>query len=108
MYWLACRGQRIYCGSARDVDARFLQHRSGQGARFTRSFPPERVLLAIPCGSRGDALRLEARLKTWTRARKLALLASLTTPAGPAGYPVIPPSAAIASDCGAVHTSRQA
>ncbi|GAB4362929.1 MAG: hypothetical protein Kow00128_03170 [Deltaproteobacteria bacterium] len=72
VYLLECRGGRIYTGIAKDPQARFRRHLAGRGAAFTRIHPP-RVLLGMrPCGSRGEALRLEHALRRKSRKEKIA------------------------------------
>lgn len=73
VYMLRCSGNRIYTGYAVDVDARFKQHVSGKGARFTKAFPPECVLRTFELNSKEEALRLEARIKKLKRPEKLLL-----------------------------------
>lgn len=70
VYMLRCRGNRIYTGYAVDVQARYEQHRSGKGAKFTKAFPPECVLRTFELSSYEEALRMEARIKKLTRADK--------------------------------------
>ena len=68
---LLCRGGRIYTGITPDVAARFARHRAGKGGAFTRSFAPLRVLAAMRCASRGEALKAEYALKQFARGDKL-------------------------------------
>ena len=75
VYMLRCAGNRIYTGYAVDVEARFEQHKSGKGAKFTKAFPPECILRKFELESHGMALRLEARIKKLPRPQK-ELLAS--------------------------------
>ena len=75
VYMLRCAGNRIYTGYAVDVEARFEQHKSGKGAKFTRAFPPECVLKTFELGTREEALRLEARIKKLERSQKEQLVA---------------------------------
>ena len=75
VYMLRCAGNRIYTGYAVDVLARFEQHKSGKGAKFTRAFPPECVLKTFELATREDALRLEARIKKLERPQKEQLVA---------------------------------
>jgi putative endonuclease len=72
LYLLECAGGRYYAGIAVDVEQRYFQHLFGKGAKFTRAWPPLRVLAAREYESRGDALRAELRLKALPRAGKLA------------------------------------
>lgn len=71
LYLLECEGGRFYAGIAIDVEQRFYRHVFGVGARFTRAFPPRRVLAAREYDSRSAALRAEVALKKLPRADKL-------------------------------------
>ena len=70
VYMLRCKGNRIYTGYAVDVQARYEEHCSGRGAKFTKAFPPECVLRTFELDSREEALRLEARIKKLKRPQK--------------------------------------
>jgi len=75
VYMLRCKGGMIYTGYAVDVQARFAEHCSGRGAKFTKAFPPECVLRTFELDSREEALRLEARIKKLKRPQKELLAA---------------------------------
>ena len=75
VYMLRCAGGRIYTGYAVDVAARFEQHKEGKGAKFTKAFPPEKILRYFELASKEYALRLEARIKKLTREQKERLAA---------------------------------
>ena len=45
IYLLECADGSLYTGIAVDVAARFAAHQSGQGARYTRSHKPVRLLV---------------------------------------------------------------
>ena len=70
VYMLRCAGNRIYTGYAVDVEARFEQHKSGKGAKFTKAFPPECILRKFELPSYEQGLRLEARIKKLAREQK--------------------------------------
>lgn len=72
---LRCKGNRIYTGYAVDVEARYSEHCSGRGAKFTKAFPPECVLRTFELETREEALRLEARIKRLKRPQKELLAA---------------------------------
>lgn len=74
VYVLRCRGDRLYCGIATDVAARLEAHRAGRGAKFTRAFPPEALLVVRSAGSRSSALKLEAAFKRGNREAKVRQL----------------------------------
>lgn len=74
LYILECAGGRLYTGIAVDVDARFEAHLAGRGAKFTRSYPPERILMVRAHASRGDALRDEIAVKKLSAEAKRELI----------------------------------
>ncbi|WP_407451900.1 GIY-YIG nuclease family protein [Fibrobacter sp.] len=79
VYMLRCAGGRIYTGYAVDVEARFEQHKSGKGAKFTKAFPPQCILRKFELSSHEEALRLEARIKKLPRPQKELLAAGNVT-----------------------------
>ena len=70
---LLCADGSLYTGSATDVERRFEAHRSGHGAKYTRSHPPLAVVYREACDDKGAALRREAVIKKLPRAEKLKL-----------------------------------
>ena len=80
LYLLECAGDRLYAGITNDLAARFAAHRAGRGARFTKAFPPLRIVAACEVASRSLALKAEYALKQQPRAGKLAFLATCGTP----------------------------
>lgn len=63
VYMLLCKGDRIYTGYATDVQKRFEAHKSGKGAKFTKAFPPEKILKVFELETKHDAMRLEFLIK---------------------------------------------
>ncbi|WP_297573047.1 GIY-YIG nuclease family protein [uncultured Deefgea sp.] len=74
VYILVCRGNKLYTGITTDVERRYAQHLNGRGARYTRAFPPERILISWPCRHQSIALRVEYRIKQLTTLQKWALV----------------------------------
>ena len=72
VYMISCRGGKIYTGTAIDPGARYVAHRSGKGAAFTRANPPVALLRCVPYASRSEACRAEAALKKIPREKKLS------------------------------------
>jgi len=70
VYLIECRDGSIYTGIAVDVAARYAAHRSGKGARYTRSHPPRRLLAAIEFSNRSAASKAEYRIKRLTPTEK--------------------------------------
>jgi len=80
LYLIECAGERLYAGITTDLAARFRAHCAGRGARFTRAFPPLRIVAAARLPSRSAALKAEHALKRQARAMKLRFLAGCGTP----------------------------
>jgi putative endonuclease len=80
LYLIECAGERLYAGITNDLAARFQAHGEGRGARFTRAFPPVRIVAASELPSRSAALKAEYALKQQARSRKLRFLAGCGTP----------------------------
>ncbi len=76
VYLLRCADGSIYTGVATDVERRIDEHErgGGKGAKSLRGRRPLELVLEHAVGTRGDALRLEARIKKLPRARKQDLV----------------------------------
>lgn len=69
-----CSDGTLYTGIAKDLEKRIKAHNSGEdGARYTRSRRPVKLVYAERAGSRSEAARLEYRIKKMTRQKKLEL-----------------------------------
>lgn len=76
VYIVECSDGLLYTGSTTDVSRRVAEHNEGKrGAKFTRGRRPVRLVWTLPCGSQGQALGIEARIKGMRRFEKLALIA---------------------------------
>jgi len=76
VYILLCEDESLYTGIATDVLRRFHEHQKGIGAKYTRARKPVRILYTESFKTRSKAQSREAEIKSWTRQRKLALIAS--------------------------------
>ena len=72
LYLLECKGGSFYAGITNDLAARIEAHRSGKGARYTRSREPLRLLASKAYADRSQASQAEWQVKQLVRARKLA------------------------------------
>ena len=70
VYLVRTAAGALYCGIARDVDARLAQHRDGSGAKALRGRGPLAAAFTAPVGGLGRALRVEARIKRLPKAQK--------------------------------------
>jgi putative endonuclease len=73
VYLLRCADGTLYTGWTWDVARRVHAHQEGHGARYTRARRPVQLLYQECLPSRRAAMRREAQIKQWNRARKLAL-----------------------------------
>lgn len=65
----------LYCGIARDVLARFNEHKNGTGAKYTRSNKPKEIVYVDIFEDKSSASKEEYRIKkTLTREQKLELI----------------------------------
>lgn len=74
LYILQCIDDSLYTGVTRDLDRRLRQHRSGQGALYTQTKGPVRLVYREHYLTQREALVRESQIKRWTRAKKLALI----------------------------------
>ncbi|MBP0608195.1 MULTISPECIES: GIY-YIG nuclease family protein [Burkholderia] len=79
LYLIECADDSVYTGITTDVAARFDEHASGKGARYTRSRKPRAVLAAFALPDRSSASRAEYWVKRLTPAKKRELAAGLRT-----------------------------
>jgi putative endonuclease len=84
-YLARCRDGSLYAGACLDLAAREARHNSGRGARYTRSRRPVRMVYHERFASWSEALRREAEVKRWSKARKEALVCSFQAAPAAAG-----------------------
>ncbi len=82
VYILRCADDTLYTGISTDVEKRLQAHRSGRGAKYTRSRCPLTLVYRESCGSHSQALKRECRIKSMTRAEKLQLIRQESETAG--------------------------
>jgi putative endonuclease len=70
LYILECAGNRLYTGITVDVDARYTAHANGKGAKFTKGFPPKKILFQAEFPDRSAASRAEIDFKRLTAQEK--------------------------------------
>ncbi len=74
VYMLRCADGSFYVGHTDDLEKRVLDHGSGCFGGYTASRRPLELVFAQGFPTRAEALELERRLKTWSRAKKQALI----------------------------------
>jgi len=77
VYMVRCSDNTLYTGITTDLDKRIAAHNSGRnGARYTRSRRPVRLVYTEKAESRSAAARLEYSIRKLARSRKVALIKS--------------------------------
>jgi putative endonuclease len=74
LYLIECADGALYTGIALDPAARFEQHRTGKGAKYTRANRPVRLIGVISYPDRSTATRAELAFKRLKAAEKRARL----------------------------------
>ena len=74
LYLIECADGALYTGIALDPAARYVQHCTGKGAKYTRANPPVRLIGSIAYPDRSSATRAEMAFKKLKAAEKRARL----------------------------------
>ena len=75
IYMLRLANGSYYTGYTKDLKGRYRAHCTGKGAKITRSFPPVAIAGCWKLFSgKGDAMRVEARIKGCSRSMKQTLI----------------------------------
>lgn len=60
---IQCQDGSVYTGISIDVAARYQAHQNGTGARYTRSHPPQKLLIVVEYPDRSSASKAEYAIK---------------------------------------------
>ena len=74
VYIVECADQTLYTGWTTDIERRLKLYNAGQGAKYTRSRAPVRLVYLEPQPDRSSARRREWEIKRLRRAQKLELI----------------------------------
>ena len=74
VYIVKCRDGSLYTGIAADVERRIADHLASRGAKYLRGRGPLKLVFKKQVGKRGQALKVENRIKRLTRHQKQALI----------------------------------
>jgi putative endonuclease len=77
VYILASATRVLYVGVTNDLHRRLVEHRNADRGSFTGRYRVKDLVYVESCSFVGDALRREKQLKSWTRARKVALIEAM-------------------------------
>ncbi len=76
VYLLRCSDQTLYTGITNNLEQRVKAHNEGKGAKYTRGRGPVEVVWSQTGFSKSEALKIELRIKNFSRKEKEALIAS--------------------------------
>ena len=76
VYIIRCSDQSLYTGITNDLERRWRQHASQQGAKYFRGRKPVEIVYLESSGDRSSASRREAAVKKLQRCDKEALIQS--------------------------------
>jgi len=75
VYILRLSDDSLYTGVTTDIPRRVNEHKKGKGGAYTRSHLPAKLTYHESHKTKSKALKREAEIKSWTRKKKLALIA---------------------------------
>ena len=75
IYLLRCGDGSLYTGITTDPDRRLKRHNAGQGSRYVRSRGLASLVYLARCRNHLAARRRELEIQSWTRNKKLQLIA---------------------------------
>ncbi|WP_087868570.1 GIY-YIG nuclease family protein [Bathymodiolus platifrons methanotrophic gill symbiont] len=70
MYILECSDGSYYAGSTQNIELRLAQHRSGQGAKHTRTRLPVKLVFLEEFSRIDEAYFREKQVQGWSRKKK--------------------------------------
>jgi len=74
VYIVRCKDHSLYTGIALDVEQRIAKHNSGDGAKYTRSRQPVKLVRTEVYKSESKARKREMEIKSWTKQQKENLI----------------------------------
>ena len=74
LYILLCKNNKLYTGIALDVEARFLLHKEGRGAKYTQRNKPIKIVYREKFNSLSEAMKREIQIKKLSRRNKEDLI----------------------------------
>jgi len=74
VYILKCADDSYYAGMTDDLNRRFIEHRDGLVKGYTSSRRPVELMWSSTFATHNEAFTQERRIKTWSRAKKEALI----------------------------------
>ena len=76
LYIVKCSDDTLYTGISVDIPSRIATHNSGKGAKYVRTRLPVELVYSEALETHKEAILREIYIKTWSKKKKLALLAN--------------------------------
>jgi putative endonuclease len=73
-YLARCSDDSLYAGYCVDLENREKAHNDGKGAKYTRAHGPVKIIYSEEFATRSEAMKREAEVKSFTKAKKEALV----------------------------------
>lgn len=74
VYILLCQDHSLYTGITNNLEKRFEEHKEGTGGAYTRAHGPLKIIYQEFAANRSEALKREAKIKSWPRNKKIKTL----------------------------------
>ncbi len=74
VYILRCADDSLYTGWTVDLEKRLQAHNSGTASKCTRARLPVELVYSRSAASKSEAMKLESRIKMFSREKKLKLI----------------------------------
>ncbi|PKN81313.1 MAG: hypothetical protein CVU51_14250 [Deltaproteobacteria bacterium HGW-Deltaproteobacteria-1] len=74
VYILSCSDGSLYTGITNNIEKRLTDHNRGTASKYTRSRRPVTLLTTSVAMDKGEALRLEMKIKKMPKTKKVACL----------------------------------
>ena len=74
VYLLECRDKSLYCGWTNNIEKRLKLHKEGKASKYTRVRRPVKLVFSEKQKDKSQALKRELEIKSFSRAKKLALV----------------------------------
>ena len=75
VYILKCSDGSYYTGSTKDLERRLWQHKNGEGAKYTKTRLPVKLVYSEEYQRIDEAFYREKQIQGWSRKKKEALIA---------------------------------
>jgi putative endonuclease len=73
-YIVRCKDGSLYSGITNDIEHRIKEHNRGDGAKYTCSRRPVKLVYIEKCSNISEARKREAQIKGWSKLKKEQLV----------------------------------